>query len=69
MLAYTDAFVCSTRFLPSDRFADGDEEGGDAALRAADTAKKHHCTTDALLDAMETAEASYEHGHASAGAA
>lgn len=42
--------------------------GGDAALLAADTAKKRHCAMDALLDIMESAETSYEQRHTHAGA-
>ena len=42
--------------------------GGDAALLAADTAKKRHCAMDALLDIMESAETSYEQRHTYAGA-
>ncbi len=45
----------------ADRFAsDGDKDGADAALYAADRAHKHCQTADAMLDAMEAAEAQYD---------
>lgn len=45
----------------ADRFAsDGDKDGADAALYAADRAHKHCQTEDAMLDAMEAAEAQYD---------
>lgn len=45
----------------ADRFAsDGDKDGADAALYAADRAHKHCQTEDAMLDAMEAAEAKYD---------
>ena len=45
----------------ADRFtADGDKDGADAALYAADRAQKHCKNADAMLDAMEAAEAQYD---------
>lgn len=45
----------------ADRFAsDGDKDGADAALYAADRAHRHCQTEDAMLDAMEAAEAQYD---------
>ena len=45
----------------ADRFAsDGDKDGADAALYAADRAHKQCKSEDAMLDAMEAAEAQYD---------
>ena len=48
-------------YVRADRFAtDGDKDGADAALYAADRAQKHCQTEYAMLDAMEAAEAQYD---------
>lgn len=53
-------------FLPclADRLiVDGDKEGADAALYAADRAQKRGSSDDAVLDALEAAEAEYNASH------
>lgn len=60
---HVSALDLSSRVLHvcADRFAsDGDKNGADAALYAADRAHKHCQTEDAMLDAMEAAEAQYD---------
>jgi hypothetical protein len=42
---------------------DGDLEGADAALYAADRAQKRGSSDDAVLDALEAAEAEYAAHH------
>lgn len=42
---------------------DGDREGADVALYAADRAQKRGSSDDAVLDALEAAEAAYAEQH------
>jgi hypothetical protein len=46
--------------------ADGGDEGADAALRAAHRAKQAGNNEDAVIEALEQAEADYEADHAGA---
>lgn len=50
--------ACTDRLLD-----DGDLEGADAALYAADRAQKQGRSEDAVLDALEAAETQYNASH------